>query len=110
MDVVTLRTGSLAEDGLMIASHERNERPAFAPLPPFVAELVRARFIQRAASISLDRHFDHQDRSQRLVGENAAPLCGNRNRRKAIASEIGLNEPSFALASIPGRPDARIHR
>jgi integrase len=41
VDVVTLRTESLREDGLMIVSQEKNEQPVFVPLPPFVVELVR---------------------------------------------------------------------
>ena len=41
VDVVTLRTDALREDGLMIASQEKNEQPVFVPLPPFVLELVR---------------------------------------------------------------------
>ncbi|MBC8167377.1 MAG: tyrosine-type recombinase/integrase [Bryobacteraceae bacterium] len=41
VDVVTLRTDSLQEDGLMIVSQEKNEQPVFVPLPPFVIELVR---------------------------------------------------------------------
>jgi integrase len=41
VDVVTLRTDSLREDGLMIVSQEKNEQPVFVPLPPFVVELVR---------------------------------------------------------------------
>jgi integrase len=41
VDVVTLRTDSLREDGLMIASQEKNEQPVFVPLPPFVVDLVR---------------------------------------------------------------------
>ena len=41
VDVVTLRTDSLSEDGLMIASQEKTEQPLFAPLPPFVVELLR---------------------------------------------------------------------
>jgi len=40
VDVVTLRTDALADDGLMIASQEKNEEPVFVPLPPFVIELV----------------------------------------------------------------------
>jgi integrase len=41
VDVVTLRTDSLREDGLMIVSQEKNEQPVFVPLPPFVVDLVR---------------------------------------------------------------------
>jgi integrase len=41
VDVVTLRTDSVREDGLMIVSQEKNEQPVFVPLPPFVVELVR---------------------------------------------------------------------
>jgi integrase len=41
VDVVTLRTDALREDGLMIASQEKNEQQVFVPLPPFVLELVR---------------------------------------------------------------------
>ena len=41
VDVVTLRTDSLREDGLMIASQEKNEQPVFVPLPPFVVDLVQ---------------------------------------------------------------------
>ncbi len=41
VDVVTLRTDAFREDGLMIASQEKNEQPVFVPLPPFVLELVR---------------------------------------------------------------------
>jgi integrase len=41
VDVVTLRTDSLREDGLMIVSQEKNEQPVFVPLPPFVVELTR---------------------------------------------------------------------
>jgi len=41
VDVVTLRTDALREDGLMIASQEKNEQPVFVPLPPFVLDLVR---------------------------------------------------------------------
>jgi integrase len=41
VDVVTLRTDALREDGLMITSPEKNEQPVFVPLPPFVLDLVR---------------------------------------------------------------------
>ena len=41
VDVVTLRTDALREDGLMITSQEKNEQPVFVPLPPFVLDLVR---------------------------------------------------------------------
>jgi integrase len=41
VDVVTLRTDCVLEDGLMIVSQEKNEEPVFVPLPPFVVELVR---------------------------------------------------------------------
>jgi integrase len=41
VDVVTLRTDSVREDGLMIASQEKNEQPVFVPLPPFVLDLIR---------------------------------------------------------------------
>jgi integrase len=41
VDVVTLRTDSLREDGLMIMSQEKNEQPVFVPLPAFVVDLVR---------------------------------------------------------------------
>jgi integrase len=41
VDVVTLRTDALCDDGLMIASQEKNEHPVFVPLPPFVVELAR---------------------------------------------------------------------
>jgi integrase len=41
VDVATLRTDSLREDGLMIVSQEKNEEPVFAPLPPFAVELLR---------------------------------------------------------------------
>ena len=41
VDVVTLRTDALADDGLMIASQEKNEEPVFVPLPPFVIDLLR---------------------------------------------------------------------
>ena len=41
VDVVTLRTDALADDGLMIASQEKNEQPVFVPLPPFVIDLLR---------------------------------------------------------------------
>jgi integrase len=41
VDVVTLRTDALREDGLMISSQEKNEQPVFVPLPPFVLDLVR---------------------------------------------------------------------
>ena len=41
VDVVTLRTDALREDGLMIASQEKNDQPVFVPLPPFVLDLVR---------------------------------------------------------------------
>jgi len=39
--VVTLRTDSLRDDGVMIVSQEKNEEPVFVPLPPFVIERVR---------------------------------------------------------------------
>jgi integrase len=38
VDVVTLRTDALQDDGLMIASQEKNEQPVFVPLPPFVVQ------------------------------------------------------------------------
>jgi hypothetical protein len=41
VDVVTLRTDSLREDGLMIMSQEKNEQPVFAPLPAFALDLLR---------------------------------------------------------------------
>ena len=41
VDVVTLRTDSLREDGLMIMSQEKNEQPVFVPLPTFVVDLLR---------------------------------------------------------------------
>ena len=41
VDVVTLRTDSLREDGLMIMSQEKNEQPVFVPLPAFVLDLLR---------------------------------------------------------------------
>ena len=41
VDVVTLRTDSLRDDGLMIMSQEKNERPVFVPLPGFVLDLLR---------------------------------------------------------------------
>lgn len=41
VDVVTLRTDSLREDGLMIMSQEKNEQPVFVPLPAVVVDLVR---------------------------------------------------------------------
>jgi integrase len=41
VDVVTLRTDALREDGLMIASQEKNEQPVFVPLPPFVLDVVK---------------------------------------------------------------------
>ncbi len=41
VDVVTLRTDALREDGLMISSQEKNEQPVFVPLPPFVLDLVK---------------------------------------------------------------------
>ncbi len=41
VDVFTLRTDALADDGMMIASQEKNEEPVFVPLPPFVIELVK---------------------------------------------------------------------
>ena len=40
VDVVTLRTDSLREDGLMIVSQEKNEQPVFVPLPAFVIDLL----------------------------------------------------------------------
>ena len=42
VDVVTLRTDALADDGLMIARQEKNEEPVFVPLPPFVISLLAA--------------------------------------------------------------------
>jgi site-specific recombinase XerD len=41
VDVVTLRTDALREDGLMIVSQEKNEQPVFVPLPAVVVDLVR---------------------------------------------------------------------
>jgi integrase len=41
VDVVTLRTDSLREDGLMIPSQEKNEQPVFVPLPAFTLDLLR---------------------------------------------------------------------
>ena len=41
VDVVTLRTDALRDDGLMIVSQEKNEEPVFVPLPPFVVEAAR---------------------------------------------------------------------
>lgn len=41
VDVVTLRTDALADDGLMIVTQEKNEEPVFVPLPPFVIDLLR---------------------------------------------------------------------
>jgi hypothetical protein len=41
VDVVTLRTDSVCEEGLMITSQEKNEQPVFVPLPAFVLDLLR---------------------------------------------------------------------
>jgi len=41
VDVVTLRTDALREDGLMIVSQKKNEQPVFVPLPAVVVDLVR---------------------------------------------------------------------
>jgi integrase len=41
VDVVTLRTDALADDGLMIVTQEKNEEPVFVPLPPFVIDLLQ---------------------------------------------------------------------
>jgi len=40
VDVVTLRTDAVREDGLMIMSQEKNEQPVFVPLPPVVIDLI----------------------------------------------------------------------
>ena len=40
VDVVTLRTDAVREDGLMIMSQENNEQPVFVPLPPVVIDLI----------------------------------------------------------------------
>jgi hypothetical protein len=62
--VVTLRTDALREDGLMIASQEKNEQPVFVPLQPFVLELVRKLPPKEQRLLLLDRHIDHQDRGE----------------------------------------------
>ena len=40
VDVVTLRTDAVREDGQMIMSQEKNEQPVFVPLPPVVIDLI----------------------------------------------------------------------
>jgi integrase/recombinase XerD len=42
VDVVTLRTDAIADDGLMIARQEKNDEPVFVPLPPSVIDLLAA--------------------------------------------------------------------
>jgi integrase len=95
VDVVTLRTDALAEDGLMIASQEKNDVPIFVPLPPFVIDLLRKLtpksddyFFWTGTSTIKTAVNDWSEKMRRLY--HAAKIEGKRTHqwRETLAIEV----------------------
>jgi hypothetical protein len=82
VDVVTLRTDSFCEDGLMISSQEKTEQPVFVPLPQFVVEIAR-----KLQPKSRDYFFWTGTSTIKTAvndwSEKMRQLRGGRNRRQA---------------------------
>ena len=95
VDVVTLRTDALREDGLMIVSQEKNEQPVFVPLPPFVVELVgklrpksRDYFFWTGTSTTKTAVNDWSEKMRRLYVEAGVEGKRTHEWRDTLAIEV----------------------